>query len=74
MISDQKRGLLGQPLPTGGLEPEVVVAEGNPDVLLSAQQILVGAFEGVLGRAGDAPGDQALDCTLGSARGAPARH
>jgi hypothetical protein len=61
MISDQKRGLLRQTLPAGRLKPEVVVAEGNPDVLLSDQQFLVGTVEGVFGSGGGALGDQALD-------------
>ena len=71
MISDQKRGLLRQTLPTGRLKPEVVVAEGNPDGLLSAQQLLVGTVEGVFGGGGGALGDQALDQTR-LALGAPA--
>jgi hypothetical protein len=49
-----------------------VVAEGNPDVLLSAQQLLVGAVEGVFGSGGGALGDEALDSTFGLALGAPA--
>ena len=72
MISDQKRGPLRQTLPTRRLEPEVVVAEGNPDVLLSAQQFLVGTVEGVFGSGGGALGDQAFESTRGLALGAPA--
>jgi hypothetical protein len=61
MISDQQRRLLRQALPTGRLKPKVVVAEGNPDVLLGAQQFLVRAFEGVFGSRGGTLGDQALE-------------
>jgi hypothetical protein len=70
MISDQQRGLLGQALPTGRLKPEVVLAQGIPNRLLSPHQSLVGTFEGVFGRGGDALGDEAFDSPLGSPLGA----
>src|SRR5512132_589325 len=73
MISDQQRGLLGQPLPTGRLEPEVVLAQGIPDRLLSPHQCLVGALEGVLGSGGDAPADKAFDAPRGARGRAVAR-
>src|SRR6188472_4801263 len=63
MISDQKRVLLRETLPTGSLKPEVVIAEGIPDVLLSAQQFLVGTVEGVFGGRGGALSDHPLDQT-----------
>src|SRR5450755_3340412 len=69
MISDQQRGLRGQSLPTGGLEPEVVLAESIPHRLLSAHQCLVGAIEGVFGSGGDPLADQALNPTRGPALG-----
>src|ERR1035438_2972544 len=71
MISDQQRGLLGQSLPTGRLEPEVVLVDGIPDRHLSAHQSLVGAFEGMFGSGRDTLGDQALDSAWGLALGAP---
>src|ERR1035438_2316956 len=71
MVSDQQRGLLGQSLPAGGFKPEVVLANGVPDRLLSAHQSLVGAIEGVFGSGGDTPTDQALNSTVGLVRIAP---
>ena len=71
MVSDQQRRLLGQSLPTGRLEPEVVLAQDIPDRFLGAHQCLVGAIEGVFGSGGDTLADQAFDVTLGLARGAP---
>ena len=71
MISDQQRGFLGQSLPTGRLKPEVVLAKGIPDGLLSAHQSLVRAIEGVFGSGGGALADQTFDSTFGSALGAP---
>src|SRR5580693_2865567 len=70
MISDEQRRLRRQPVPTGRLEPEVVLIEGVPDRLLSAHQALVGAVEGVFGGGSDALSDEALDWTLGLRLGA----
>ena len=67
MISDQQRGLLGQSVPTGRLQPEVELVQGIPDRLLSTHQRLVGTVEGVFGGRGDSLGDEALDRTLGLA-------
>ena len=60
MISDQQRRLPRQTVPTGRLEPEVVLLEGIPDRLLTASAF-VGAVEGVFGRGNDTPTDQTLD-------------
>src|SRR5664279_5720623 len=71
MIADQQRGLLGQSLPAGGLKPEVVLAQDIPDRLLSPQEPLVGAFQGVFGSGGDTLADQAFDPTFGAAIATP---
>src|ERR1700733_4583048 len=67
MIPDEQRCLARQSVPTGGLEPEVILIEGVPHRLLSAHQCLVGAVEGVFGGGGDALTDEALDWTSGLA-------
>ena len=71
-ISNQQRRLLKASAPNRTSKLKVVVAEGNSDVLLSAQQFLVRAFEGVFGSRGGTLGDQALESTFGLALGAPA--
>src|SRR5450432_4241570 len=71
MIADQQRRLRRQPLPTGYLQPEIVLTQEIPHRLLSAHQLLVGTVKRVLGRGRDTLGDQSLDPTLGWALGIP---